>query len=173
MSITVHTFPEGYLPSNDRPAGIEVDTVILHATAGASLRSSYLYLRGLKSNQASYHAGADRDGTVYKMVPLSKRAWHAGVCFRGIGRDSKDVNSYSLGFAFANRNDGERVTEDQREAARAWILTAKAQYPGLKYLTDHMGVAYPRKSDANGITVQEMMDMAQECGLAYVRGLRP
>ena len=84
--------------------------------------------------RASYHYLIERDGVVFKCVPASKRAWHAGIARGPFG---KDVNSYSLGIAFANKGNGEAYTVAQKVACAELIAELKRQFPKLKYLTSH------------------------------------
>jgi len=129
-----------WLEHNERKQG--VTTVVLHHTAGASAMSTIAYLRGpwsaLKNRflgrSASYHYIIERDGMIYKCVPTSKRAWHAG---RSNGPDGSDVNSYSVGIAFANRGDGEDYTLAQVRACEELIAALYVQFPRLKWLTTH------------------------------------
>lgn len=175
------TFPTRILPwlgSNARPAGVQVDTVIVHATAGGSAMSSYQWLLGLWRNgrsgdDASYHVIIERDGALLKCVPLSRRAWHAGACRMGIGRADTNVNDYSVGAAFANDNVGERITNQQVARLIRWIGEVKAQYPGLRYWSTHAGCAYPRKTDPVNLTDGQIEVISEATGLEYVRGLRP
>ena len=49
------------------------------------------------------HFVVSRDGYVIQMVPLEKRAWHAGAShLDGVS----DVNSFSIGMKMVNTNDG-------------------------------------------------------------------
>lgn len=82
---------------NNRTA--DIDTIVLHYTA-ADLKPSLEHLcdpRG--TNRVSAHYVIDRDGTIYRLVPESKRAWHAGVS-RWKGR--KDINNTSIGIEIIN-----------------------------------------------------------------------
>lgn len=66
--------------------GREIDTIVLHNTAGP-LSPSLQRLQDPKA-QVSTHYVIDRDGTVYQMVDDKNVAWHAGnraVNLRSIG----------------------------------------------------------------------------------------
>lgn len=134
----------------------EVSTVILHATAGASALSSISWLRKIG---LSYHFIIERDGTIHKLVPLSRQAFHAGV---SRGPDGASCNRYSFGIAFANTNTGEKVTKAQEDACEWLINTLKAAYPTLTYLTTHRLVSPGRKTDPKGY---DFIPMAKRTGL--------
>jgi N-acetylmuramoyl-L-alanine amidase len=75
-----------------------VDMVVLHYTGMPSAEAA---LKRLTDPQAkvSAHYVIDEDGTIYRMVPEDKRAWHAGVAFwRGV----RDVNARSIGIELVN-----------------------------------------------------------------------
>lgn len=121
------------LKHSERPSGTTVTTVVLHHTAGASALSTIEYLRK-PLVMASYHYIVERDGTVYKCVPASKKAWHCGV---SSGPNGKDVNRYSVGVAFANKGDGEEYPDAQLVAAGELIRSLRKQFPRLYYITSH------------------------------------
>ena len=122
-----------------------VTTVVLHATAGATAQSSIDWLRK-PLVLASYHYIIERDGTVFKCVPLSKKAWHCGI---SNGPDGRNVNAYSVGIAFANKNDGEPVTFEQTLSAQALIGQLRGQFLQLEHITTHRLIT-SRKSDPKG-----------------------
>jgi N-acetyl-anhydromuramyl-L-alanine amidase AmpD len=122
-------------------------TVVLHATAGDKALGSINYLRQIG---LSYHYLIEDDGSVFKCVPASRIAFHAGV---SDGPDGGNVNDYSIGIAFANRNDGiEGYTKEAIVACRELVAELKAQYPSIKWLTTHYAITVTadgkyRKSD--------------------------
>lgn len=83
---------------NDRPAGMPVDMLVLHYTGMVSGISA---LRRLCDPDAkvSAHYLVDEDGTVYRLVPEEKRAWHAGLAS---WRGERDVNGRSIGIELVN-----------------------------------------------------------------------
>lgn len=132
-----------WLPHSARPSGTVVDTVVLHHTGGASAESTIRWLRGpwsaalnrFMGRSASYHAVFERDGTCYKCVPLSQKAWHAG---RSNGPHGPDVNRYSVGIALANRGNGEEYPEAQLMACASYIrFELPKQFSGLEFVTTH------------------------------------
>ena len=89
------------LPSpncDDRPEGQKVDILLLHYTGMPDAGQA---LRRLRDPQAkvSAHYVIDLDGSVTRMVPEEKRAWHAGVsCWQG----ARDINARSIGIEIVN-----------------------------------------------------------------------
>jgi N-acetyl-anhydromuramyl-L-alanine amidase AmpD len=118
--------------------------VILHSTAGASAASSISWLRR-GDVMASYHYIIERDGMITKCVPTARQAWHAGksTAWEGAG-----CNGYTVGIAFANRNDGvEIVTAAQENAAELLIRELMKHERGLRYISTHRLIAPGRKND--------------------------
>src|SRR5436190_8740725 len=62
---------------DERPAGIPVDTVVLHATVLKTLQDVVDHFAN-PATQVSAHYTIDRDGTVVCHVSEENRAWHAG-----------------------------------------------------------------------------------------------
>lgn len=115
-----------------------VDTIVLHHDAAGSGLGSINYLRGTTGkNRASYHYMIERDGLIYKCVPSTKRAWHAGV---SRGPHGADVNSYSLGICLSNwggfEGRFETYPDVQVKACTELINTLIGVFP-LKWITTH------------------------------------
>lgn len=133
---------------NARPPGVAIDTIVVHADAAARAASSVNWIKNNESD-VSYHTLVERDGDVRHLVPPRRRAWHAGKsAFKGRG----DVNDFSLGLAFANRNDGvEEYTELQYQIGAAVVALWMREFPAITMdrITDHATVALPkgRKTD--------------------------
>jgi len=131
-----------WLPS--RLMGRPPSTIVVHASAGASALSS---INWLKKIGLSYHFIIDRDGTIYKCVPVgppARVAYHAG---KSIGPEGANVNGYSIGVCFANKNDGEPYTNEQEQAMIDLCRLIKQAYPTIKWLTTHRLIAPRRKTD--------------------------
>ena len=133
---------------NSRPPNVAVDCVVLHADADASIDASLDWCCDPKS-KVSYHAIIGRTGRIFSLVPGSKRAWHAGVsAFMG----RANVNDFSIGLSFGNRNDGvERYTDAQYAAGALYVASLIAAFPliTLDRITTHAAIALPagRKTD--------------------------
>lgn len=142
-----------------RPRKQPCTTVVLHATAGSTLGGaiSTLRLKGL-----SYHYLIEKDGAVTKCCPSSRVAYHAG---KSIGPSGKNVNDYSIGISFVNRNDGvDPITTDQELVTRILIRDLKAAFP-LKYVTTHWAISPGRKSDPVTMGPSVLKDFSISVGL--------
>lgn len=130
-----------------------VTLLVLHCTAGGSAQSSIRWLnRPGATGVASYHYVIDRDGTIYRMLPTDKVAYHAGDSWFPAEptkmRQEKTVNGFSIGIAWANRNDGERLTEKQIESAE-WLCRLFMQRYKIppSRVVGHNEVSPRRKTD--------------------------
>lgn len=83
---------------NDRPAGVEICSVIIHYTGMKTAQDALQRLCDPVS-KVSAHYTIDEDGTVYAHVDPAKRAWHAGVSSFG---DLKNFNDFSIGVELVN-----------------------------------------------------------------------
>ncbi len=74
------------------------DMVVLHYTG---MRSAQEALGRMCDSEAkvSSHYCVDEDGTVYRLVPEERRAWHAGVSF---WKGTTDINGCSVGIEIVN-----------------------------------------------------------------------
>lgn len=145
---------------NTRPAGTVVDAVVLHADAAPRAADSVSWIRSAKS-KVSYHALIDRDGSVYAFVPPERRAWHAGVSeYKG----RANVNDFSLGLAFANRNDGvEPYTDLQYQVGAVVVAEWMRRFPAVTpdRITTHAAIAPSRKTDPKGFDVPQFVALVK------------
>lgn len=135
---------------NARPAGMAITCVVLHATESKSAEQDLNWMCS-KASKRSAHVLIDRDATVYSLVDVQQRAWHAGVSsFKGQG----DVNDYSIGIELANDNAGEPYPEEQIAVCAALVANYIKKFPAISIdrITTHAKVAIPvgRKSDPFG-----------------------
>jgi N-acetylmuramoyl-L-alanine amidase len=89
------------LPSpnhDDRPTDLQIDTVILHYTGMRSAREALYRLRDPVARVSSHYV-VDEDGSVIRLVPEERRAWHAGVSW---WRGHTDLNGRSIGIEIVN-----------------------------------------------------------------------
>lgn len=82
-------------------AGIAL--VVLHATADKGSEEGAESWLTSRRSRVSAHLHIRRDGTVVRLVDDQQKAWHAGA---SQWRTMSGLNSYSLGWEIANRNDG-------------------------------------------------------------------
>jgi N-acetylmuramoyl-L-alanine amidase len=134
---------------NIRPEGVDVDTVVLHATVLNTLDEVVEKFADPES-QVSAHYTIDRDGTIACHVAEDQRAWHAGQSRMPDGRVS--VNDFSIGIELVNLNDGEDPFPDvQIEAMRDLVRAIISRHP-IRHIVTHYQCADPpgRKSDPAG-----------------------
>jgi N-acetylmuramoyl-L-alanine amidase len=101
---------------------------MVHSTGG-SLRGSLEWLCNPNS-QVSAHYLIAKDGTVYKLVPTSQAAWHAGRC------RVPNANSRSIGIEM-EQLPGDEWTAEQRETLLRLIAVLKRAIPTIQYLVGH------------------------------------
>ena len=134
-----------------RTRDIPVSCVVLHADASDSAAKSVSWIKS-KESKVSYHVLVDRDGTVFRFVETQHRAWHCGA---SVFEGQSNVNDFSIGLSFANRNDGvEPYTDLQYEVGAVVCSAWMKVYPAitLDRITTHALVATPagRKNDPRG-----------------------
>jgi N-acetylmuramoyl-L-alanine amidase len=84
--------------ADDRPPGCAVDTLIVHYT-GMSTAAAALERLCDRSAGVSAHYLIDEDGSVVRLVPEERRAWHAGEShWQGRAR----LNDCSIGIELVN-----------------------------------------------------------------------
>ncbi len=131
---------------SDRPDGIEINAVVIHADTAARVKSSIEWLQSPKS-KASYHVLIGRFGDCYSLVPFDKKAWHAG---KSVFMGESDVNRFSIGISFGNKNDGkEPYTDAQYLAGAKLVKELMERYPAitLDRITTHAIISPGRKTD--------------------------
>jgi N-acetylmuramoyl-L-alanine amidase len=83
---------------DDRPSGALIDTLILHYTGMRTAREAIDRLRDPVARVSSHYL-VDEDGTILRLVPEERRAFHAGIsCWRG----HNDLNGRSIGIEIVN-----------------------------------------------------------------------
>ena len=134
----------------ERPANTPVNFMVLHSTVEPTTEGTIgIFLR--PASQVSAHFVVGKDGRVVQMVPIEKRAWHAGVStWDGV----KDLNNVSVGIEMVNLNDGkDPYTEPQIQAVAGIIRFVRSRYliPD-DHIVSHAQIAIPpgRKSDPLG-----------------------
>ncbi|MEJ5251921.1 MAG: peptidoglycan recognition family protein [Armatimonadota bacterium] len=115
-------------PNHSDRGGVTVDTIMLHST-GSTARSALEWLCNPNS-KVSAHYVIGKDGTVYKLVPTSRSAWHAGKC------RVKNANSRSIGIEM-EQLPGDEWTSAQRDTLLRLIRVLSRAIPSVKYLVGH------------------------------------
>lgn len=130
-----------------RPGGCEIDMLVLHYT-GMPDRESALARMCDPAAQVSAHYCIDEDGTLYRLVDESRRAWHAG---RSFWRGATDVNDRSIGIELVNPGHefGYRpFPEAQMLALRDLAREVLARHPiSPQNVVGHADIAPLRKQD--------------------------
>ena len=130
-----------------RPEGQAIDILLLHYTGMVSATAALARLRD-EAAKVSAHYCIDEDGTLYRLVPEDKRAWHAGVAsWAGAG----DINARSIGIELVNPGHefGYRAFPDAQLATLidlAGGILARHPIPAHRVL-GHSDVAPLRKED--------------------------
>jgi N-acetyl-anhydromuramyl-L-alanine amidase AmpD len=131
-----------------------ITLIVAHATAGGTAMSSIKYLNSTTDKKASYHYVIDRDGTIYRMLPVETIAYHAGDSAwpapkrHPPGNGGASVNPYSIGIAWANDDEGEPLTEDQITSG-LWLFRFWMDTLGIppSRVVGHYEVSPGRKPD--------------------------
>lgn len=135
-------------PNHDaRPDGVPIDTLILHYTGMKSAREAVDRLRDPAAGVSSHYV-VDEDGSVLRLVPEDRRAWHAGVSH---WRGHAALNGRSIGIEIVNPGHewGYRDFPVLQVAALCDLcLTILARHPvPPRNVVAHSDVAPDRKDD--------------------------
>jgi N-acetyl-anhydromuramyl-L-alanine amidase AmpD len=150
-------------------------TIVLHATAGSSGKSSVNHLRSLG---LGYHFIIARDGkdsaktqnsdgtdpAVFFCVPLDNRAAHVGSNIPMPNSGGRIANRSSIGISLANRQTGEGYTPKQLVVLDEIISLTKAHWPSIRTLTTHAAIQPWNRRDPLNI---DGPAMATRHGLAW------
>ncbi len=131
----------------DRPAGTNLDMLILHYTGMKSAEESLARMCDPKA-EVSAHYLVDEDGTLYRLVDETKRAWHAGASHWA---EETDINSCSVGIELQNPGHefGYRSFPDAQMTALTALcadILSRLAIPTERIL-GHSDVAPSRKED--------------------------
>jgi N-acetylmuramoyl-L-alanine amidase len=85
-------------PNCDSRDGHIIDMLVLHYTGMPSAGAAIERLCDPQA-QVSSHYVVDEDGSVYRLMPENKRAWHAGVSY---WRGHTNINQRSIGVEIVN-----------------------------------------------------------------------
>ena len=135
--------PSPNFDERDQP----VSMIVLHYTGMADAKSAIDRLRDPEA-KVSCHYLVDEDGTVLRMVPEDKRAWHSG---RSWWRGLSGVNSASIGIELVNPGHeyGYRpFADEQIDALVPLVADIKERYGITRgNVVGHSDVAPARKQD--------------------------
>ena len=126
---------------------LPVSMIVLHYTGMPDAAGAIQRLTSPEAKVSSHYL-VDEDGTVMRLVPEEKRAWHAGASYwRGVS----DVNSASVGIEIVNPGHefGYRPFPDEQIAALIPLVAAIKDRHGIGRgdVVGHSDVAPARKED--------------------------
>lgn len=163
------------LSTSPRPGNVDPTLLILHATAGASAKSSIDYLRS-KGNACHFIIARDTkdsdwtyksDGTesvVYQCVRYHQWGRHVSTTIPVPGTNGGGINEHSIAISIANLqkhvpndpNPGpEEYTEQQLLALNGLITLIVREVPSIKMLTTHAAVQPWNRADPTRIDGKE------------------
>lgn len=126
---------------------LPITMIVLHYTGMADGESAIARLRDPEAKVSSHYVVAE-DGTVLRLVPDDKRAWHAG---QSHWRDIDDVNSASIGIEIINPGHdlGYRPFPDEQiDAVIRLVHDLKDRYEITRgNIVGHSDIAPARKRD--------------------------
>jgi N-acetylmuramoyl-L-alanine amidase len=130
-----------------RPPGTATDILLLHYTGMTSAEAALARLTD-PASKVSCHWLVDEDGTIYRLVDETRRAWHAGSAFWA---GERDINSRSIGIELVNPGHewGYRPFPPAQMAALSNLtrdILARHPIPPHRVL-GHSDVAPDRKQD--------------------------
>ncbi len=131
----------------DQPRGQAVDILLIHYTGMESATAALARMCD-ESAKVSAHTCIDEDGTLYRLVPEDKRAWHAGVASWA---GASDINARAIGIELVNPGHefGYRAFPEAQMAALIELareILVRHPIPAHRVL-GHSDVAPLRKQD--------------------------
>lgn len=135
-------------PNHDlRPPGTPIDTLVLHYTGMQSAAAALDRLCDPEARVSSHYL-VEEDGTPWRLVPESSRAWHAGPSF---WRGRRALNDRSIGIEIVNPGHewGYRPFPEAQMAAVIGLCRALlARHPIRPWnVVAHSDIAPERKRD--------------------------
>ncbi len=154
----------------------QLDMIVMHYTAGTTLSGAVSHL-AKPHVKASAHLVLGRDGSIVQMIPLNRKAWHAG---RSEYANRTGINQYSIGIEMVNagplkragshfvslyggrfdEEEGMEAVHRNESGARHWHIYTEAQIMcafelcgalverfNIQYIVGHEEVAPQRKTD--------------------------
>jgi len=124
-------------PNHSDRNGVPVDSIVIHSTAGG-LDGALSWLCNPVSKVSAHYVIA-RSGDIYKLVPLSRAAWHAGYC-----PNFPNANSRSIGIELEQLPD-HTPTQAQLDLLKRLIGQLRRHF-SIRYIVGHREIN-PRKRD--------------------------
>jgi N-acetylmuramoyl-L-alanine amidase len=130
-----------------RPAGVEIDLLVLHYTELPLHESLQVLTDPARPLRVSAHYVLAEDGTTYRLVSETRTAWHAG---RSSWRGREALNGSSIGIEIVNlHGDRHDYPQQQVEALIGLCREIMARHPAIvpRNVVGHSDVAPQRKID--------------------------
>tara|TARA_Y100000591_G_scaffold69679_1_gene57803 strand:+ start:105 stop:656 length:552 start_codon:yes stop_codon:yes gene_type:complete len=146
---------------DDRPSGIEIDSVIIHCISLPEGKYNNLNVENLFQNKLDYtqddsfqdlkslrvssHLYIKRDGSIIQFVPFDKRAWHAG---KSSYKTRESFNDFSIGIEIEGTVNS-HFENNQYKALKDVISLLMTCYPNItrENILGHSDIAPDRKTD--------------------------
>lgn len=134
---------------------LPVSMIVIHYTETKTCDQALRILCDVSApKRVSAHWLIDRDGTVYRLVDESKRAWHAGKSFwHGI----EDCNSASIGIELVN-DGAEEYPQPQLDALAELCAGIKSRHD-IRDIVGHSDIAPDRKRDPGPLFPWKMLTL--------------
>ena len=130
-----------------RPADAAIDVLVLHYTELPLKESLDILCDGAREHRVSAHYVLAEDGTLYRLVPEDRVAWHAG---RSHWRGREALNATSIGVEIVNLH-GDRHDYPAAQIAALIELChgILARHPAIvpRNVVGHSDIAPKRKID--------------------------
>jgi AmpD protein len=146
--------------------GSEIDAFFTNTLDSAD----HPYFVEIAGMRVSAHVLVRRDGQIVQYVPLTKRAWHAGLsCYNG----RQECNDFSIGIELEG-TDEIPYTERQYQGLAELIAAMLNAYPSLSVdrIVGHCDIAPDRKTDPGASFNWERLRLAltEETSNVYPEG---
>ncbi|MEL0125247.1 MAG: N-acetylmuramoyl-L-alanine amidase [Alphaproteobacteria bacterium] len=122
----------------------DISLIIIHFTETKTFNDALSLLTSL-DRKVSSHFLIDKNGDIFNLVDLDKRAWHAGESMWG---NYDDINSRSIGIEIVN--SGEVISEDytaKQINSLSVLLNSLLKNYNIENILGHSDIAPTRKID--------------------------
>ncbi len=134
-------------PNHDARPDLPISILVLHYTGMTSAQAAIDRLRDPAARVSSHYV-VDEDGTIMRLVPEARRAWHAGISY---WRGQRELNAISIGIEIVNPGHewGYRpFPSAQMTAVRALCGDILSRHPiAHRDIVAHSDIAPDRKQD--------------------------
>jgi AmpD protein len=150
----VKSYPETKAKTPNVSAKAIVPRAVVLHHSGGSYAGGVAWIKN-PASRVSYHVLVGQDGRRTVFASPTQRTWHAGKSeWRGRG----DLNSWSVGAAFAGNTWETPLTEDAMASMAEYLVPVMREYGlTLQDVTDHRTVAPGRKDDLRPIELERFL----------------